>query len=72
MLQYSVRLDRPAIAYGKWMAKNSIVLSKVCLLDVPGNVPSKVEDDEHCFAILKHYRSLMPMAQEASKADVLS
>ena len=24
-------------------------------------------DDEHCLATLKHYRSLMPMAQEARK-----
>jgi chromosome partitioning protein len=33
------------------------------------NPPSKtsVRDDPHCLALLKHYRSLMPMAEEARK-----
>ena len=26
-----------------------------------------VASDQYCFALLKHYRSLMPMAQEARK-----
>lgn len=66
MLQHSVRLDRPAIAYGKWMAKIPAYYRKY-VLDSPSNKAPKVENDEHCFAMLKHYRSLMPMAQEARK-----
>ena len=27
-----------------------------------------VQNDPHCLFLLKHYRSLMPMAQEAKKA----
>jgi chromosome partitioning protein len=65
-LQHSERLDRPVIAYGRWMARIPSYYRKY-VLDVPGNAPSKVGDDEHCFSMLKHYRSLMPMAQEARK-----
>jgi chromosome partitioning protein len=38
--------------------------------DVLGESPpasNEVEDDPHCLAQLKHYRSLMPMALEARK-----
>jgi chromosome partitioning protein len=66
MLQHSVRLDRPAIAYGKWIAKIPAYYRKY-VLDQPVGSPLRVENDEHCFAMLKHYRSLMPMAQESRK-----
>jgi len=66
MLQHSVRLDRPAVAYEKWMARIPAYYRKY-VLDTPYNTLPKVENDEHCFAMLKHYRSLMPMAQEARK-----
>ena len=59
MLQHSVRLDRPAIAYGKWIAKIPAYYRKY-VLDSPSSTPPKVDKDEHCFAMLKHYRSLMP------------
>jgi hypothetical protein len=39
-----------------------------CILDEKpkGTVPP-VEQDPHCLALLKHYRSLMPMAMDARK-----
>jgi chromosome partitioning protein len=66
VLQHSERQDRPVKAYGKWIARipeyyREYVLGKASLN------PPPVESDEHCFALLKHYRSLMPMAQEARK-----
>ena len=35
-------------------------------MDVPART-TKVTDDPSCLGLLKHYRSLMPMAQEAKK-----
>jgi hypothetical protein len=32
-----------------------------------GGEPPSVENDRECLATLKHYRSLMPLAQEARK-----
>lgn len=66
VLQHSIRLDRPVKAYDKWIAR------------IPGAYAEKVMDksvspsitianDPECLSLLKHYRSLMPMAQEAVK-----
>jgi cellulose biosynthesis protein BcsQ len=64
--QHSVRLDRPVKAYDKWINRipgdyRKFVLSE----DSRGGV--SVNNDPHKLAMLKHYRSLMPMAQEARK-----
>lgn len=66
VMQHSVRQDRPVKAYERWIARipkyyRDYVLSEPC------ESPPSVEEDEHCFALLKHYRSLMPLAQEARK-----
>ena len=63
--QHMERLSRPVKAYDKWAARiPSIYRSSV--LDVsPENV--KPEADTFCLARLKHYRSLVPMAQEVRK-----
>ena len=66
IMQHSVRRDRPVKAYEKWIAKIPSVYRKF-VLDRPEANPPVAADDEHCFALLKHYRSLMPMAQEARK-----
>jgi chromosome partitioning protein len=66
VLQHAVRLDRPVKAYGRWMARippeyrNSV-------LDERGAKAVTIDSDPHCLATLKHYRSLMPLAQEARK-----
>lgn len=63
--QHTERLSRPVKAYDKWAARiPSVYRSSV--LDVPEQGVSP-ESDEHCLARLKHYRSLVPMAQEARK-----
>jgi chromosome partitioning protein len=65
VLQHGVRLDRPVQAYDKWINR------------IPGDYRTSVlqEEDEHVLiaqdpyelALLKHYRSVIPMAQEARK-----
>lgn len=66
VIQHSVRRDRPVQAYDKWIGRipstyGEFVLDTHDFDDVP------VTQDPHCLALLKHYRSLMPMAQEARK-----
>jgi len=66
VMQHSVRRDRPVKSYDKWMARIPGTYRNYVLDEPTVDVPS-IQDDEDCFALLKHYRSLMPMAQEARK-----
>jgi hypothetical protein len=66
VLQHSVRLDRPVRAYQKWADRIPSVYREVVLGQSDGEVPP-VDRDEHCIAMLKHYHSLVPLAQEARK-----
>lgn len=65
--QHSVRLDRPVKAYDKWIARIPEVYRESVLNEKLESPPPAVRDDPHCLALLKHYRSLMPLAQEARK-----
>lgn len=65
--QHSIRLDRPAKAYGRWMARVPALYRRAVLGQRARSGLPSVESDEHCLALLKHYRSLMPMAMEARK-----
>ncbi len=66
VLQHAVRLDRPVRAYDRWIARIPQVY-RMAVLDAPQDNRVSVVDDPHCLALLKHYRSLMPLAQEAHK-----
>ncbi|MBI3281946.1 MAG: AAA family ATPase [Acidobacteria bacterium] len=66
VLQHSVRLDRPVKAYEKWIARIPCEYRRSVLKEADGSGVS-VADDPHSLALLRHYRSLMPMAQEARK-----
>jgi cellulose biosynthesis protein BcsQ len=66
VLQHSVRLDRPVKAYERWIARIPQVY-RSAVLDEPEDRAISVANDPHSLALLKHYRSLMPMAQEARK-----
>lgn len=66
VMQHAVRLDRPVRAYERWMAR----IPEVYQTAIDDRAPARVSErdqDPHCLATLKHYRSLMPMAQEARK-----
>jgi cellulose biosynthesis protein BcsQ len=67
VLQHAVRLDRPVRAYGKWMERIPGVYRQAILGEVSASEPISLDKDPHCLATLKHYRSLMPLAQEARK-----
>lgn len=65
VLQHAIRLDRPTRAYGKWAARIPGAYAEYVL-----ETGTDVQDparDPHCLASLKHFRSLMPMAQESRK-----
>lgn len=66
VLQHSVRLDRPVKAFRRWIDRIPSAYQKDVLKESGGEGIS-VEEDPHCLALLKHYQSLMPMAQEARK-----
>ena len=68
MQQHSVRLNRPVIAYDKWVNRMPEEYARNLLDDNDGPYPATPEQDEaHALATVKHYRSLVPMAQEARK-----
>lgn len=64
--QYSIRLKRPVKAYDKWANR----IPNVYRETVSGEACDKtvtVENDPYCLATVKHYRSLIPIAQEHHK-----
>lgn len=63
--QHSVRLDRPVQAYDRWIRLIPNVY-KSAVLDEDG-IATSVSSDPNCIALVKHYRSLIPMAQQAKK-----
>ncbi|MFW6106768.1 MAG: ParA family protein [bacterium] len=67
VMAHSVRSDRPVKSYEKWIGRIPRTYHRYVLDKNEGETLSSVRDDEHCIALVKHYRSLMPMAQEARK-----
>jgi chromosome partitioning protein len=66
VMQHAVRADRPVKAYEKWMKRIPGVYYKEVRND-DGSTATSTADDPECLATLKHFRSLMPMAQDALK-----
>jgi len=64
--QHSVRLDRPVHAYDRWLNRMPLEYRQSVLAENAEAAPL-ITQDPHCLALLKHYRSLMPMAQEVRK-----
>lgn len=64
--QHSVRLNRPVKAFDKWVNKMPEAYA-ANLKEKKGPFAPKPEGDDNCLATLKHYRSLVPMAQEARR-----
>lgn len=64
--QPAVRLSRPVKAYDRWLNRMPTEYRRSVL----GQVSAErlgFRDDPNCLALLKHYKSLVPMAQEARK-----
>lgn len=67
VLQHAARLDRPVKAYAKWMARIPAIYREAVLGDPVSQPAVTIAGDPECLSTLKHYRSLMPLAQEARK-----
>jgi cellulose biosynthesis protein BcsQ len=66
VLRHSIRLDRPVQAFDRWMARIPSTYAE-SVLQGPTTDSVTIDNDPHCIAKLKDYRSLMPLAQEAHK-----
>ena len=68
MQQHGVRLERPVKAYDKWVNRMPEEYARNLLENKAGPYAATPENDsENALATVKHYRSLVPMAQEARK-----
>ena len=65
--QHGVRLGRPVKAYDEWVNRMPEAYARNLLKRERGPFAGKPEDDKNCLASVKHYRSLVRMAQEARK-----
>ena len=66
--QPDIRLNRPITVDDKWFNRMPEEYARNLLDDNDGPYPETPEqDNEHALATVKHYRSLVPMAQEARK-----
>ena len=65
VMQHTVRVGRP-VKYQKWLHRIPEVYRVEALGQANGGAVA-ADHDLNCLATLKHYRSLMPMAQEARK-----
>ncbi len=66
VMQHGIFDSRPVKAYKRWIERIPSVYREAVLDEHPQSLPS-VTNDPYCLALLKHYRSLMPMAMEARK-----
>ena len=68
MQQHGIRLNRPVIAYDKWVNRMPEEYARNLLEDETGFYAATPEEDsENSLSTIKHYRGLVPMAQEARK-----
>ena len=65
--QHSVRLDRPVQAYDKWVNRMPEEYARNLLGKNEDAYPLSPPEDANRLATIKHYRSLVPMGQEARK-----
>jgi len=66
VMQHGIRDSRPVKAYQRWLDRIPQVYRESVLGDQTATPPSP-ETDPYNLALLKHYRSLMPMAMDARK-----
>jgi chromosome partitioning protein len=66
ILQHGVRFDRPVKAFQRWIERIPHIYSTE-VLEEPNKTTLTPSTDSNRLALLKHYQSLMPMAQESHK-----
>lgn len=67
VMQHSMRDNRPVKAYLRWMEKIPAIYRTAVLDSATPEPGVAVGTDGNCLALLRHYRSLMPLAMEAHK-----
>ena len=65
--QAGVRLTKPVKAYDKWVNRIPAVFREYVIEESIRDRTMKPQDDPYCLATIRHYRSLVPMAQEHRK-----
>ncbi len=68
-MQHQERLYRPVQAYKQWVDRIPVDYRKY-IVDPPAESASgvpKIEDDPYALALLRHYKSIIPIGQEARK-----
>jgi chromosome partitioning protein len=66
IMQHGVKDSRPVKAYQRWLDKIPLIYREYVLAEkLESNMSA--ENDPYKLAQLKHYRSLMPLAQESNK-----
>ena len=63
--QHSIRLDRPVKAYEQWIRRIPSAYAKYLNEGKPTDLT--FDKDPNCLGSMKHFRSLIPLAQEARK-----
>jgi chromosome partitioning protein len=66
VMQHGMRENRSPKAYLRWIERFPVAYRESVLAE-PVDAVIEAAGDPYCLAILKHYRSLMPMAMEARK-----
>jgi cellulose biosynthesis protein BcsQ len=68
VLQHQERLSRPVQAYASWLQRIPGEYRQQLLDDSDaGSAIPAIDGDKYCLARLRHYKSLIPFAQEARK-----
>lgn len=66
-LQHQERLNVPVKAFGTWLEKIPAQYQKLLVKASNTTLTTDIALDDNCLARLRHYKSLIPMAQEARK-----
>lgn len=64
--QHLARSDRPAAGYASWAAAIPAEY-KQHILGEKGEAPPSIDRDDNCIALVKHFASLVPFAQQVRK-----
>lgn len=65
VMQAGMRLSRPVKAYARWVARMPSEYHEHVVRDAVR--PASTDGDPCCLGIMRHYQSLMPLAQDAQK-----
>jgi chromosome partitioning protein len=65
--QHLARIDRPVKGYERWASQIPSIFHEYVLGTPEARRPATIEDDPFCIAMLKHFASLVPFAQQARK-----